>query len=144
MSSVANAIKGEKLRIKVGGSLIALATSCTVHLSAQTEDSSTKDDYDPAAGAQWQNNAITGLSWEMTSDSLVGQAKHALMTAMLSGQEVQVEFVEVTGGSVGQYNTSTVYSGSAYITDVTVTATNKQNSTCSATLTGNGKLTASS
>jgi uncharacterized protein YjiK len=43
-----------------------MATSCTFHISAQVEDSSTKDDANDFA-----NNEVTGLSWDAQTDSLV-------------------------------------------------------------------------
>ena len=138
------ALKGEQLRIEVGstgsqrGTVIALATSCTVHVSASSEDSSTKDDYRPNSGV-WQQNTITSMSWDVTSDSFMGSAQHALMAAMLSGQKVKVSFGTVSSGEDATLSQITL-SGEAYVTDVNVTATNKQNATCSATLTGTGPL----
>lgn len=136
------ALKGEQLRIEVGGSVIALATNCTVHVSASSEDSSTKDDYRPNSGI-WQQNTITSMSWDVTSDSLMGTAQHALMNAMLAGTAVTVKFGLVNSGESTSVNTVAL-SGSAYITDVNITATNKQNATCSATLTGTGPLSTAS
>jgi hypothetical protein len=36
-------IKGQNLRVLIGGKCVAFATSCTVHVSLNLEDSSTKD-----------------------------------------------------------------------------------------------------
>jgi hypothetical protein len=59
-------IKGQNLRVMVGGKCIAMATSCTFHVSAQLEDSSTKDSV-----GDFQEQEVTGLSWDAQPESLV-------------------------------------------------------------------------
>ena len=59
-------IKGQNLRITIGGKYVAFATSCTVHVSASLEDSSTKDSSDGI----FQEQQLTGLSWDISTDAL--------------------------------------------------------------------------
>lgn len=59
-------IKGQNLRLLIGGKCVAGATSCTMHIAAQTEDSSTKDDT-----GDWTRNEITGLQWDASVDALM-------------------------------------------------------------------------
>ena len=59
-------IKGQNLRVMVDGKCVAMATSCQFHVSAQMEDSSTKD-----STGDWQEQEVVGLSWDAQTDSLV-------------------------------------------------------------------------
>lgn len=58
-------IKGQNLRISIGGKFIVFATSCTLHVSAKLEDSSTKD-----STGDWDEQEITGMSWDISTDAL--------------------------------------------------------------------------
>ena len=130
----------------VGGKCIAMATSCTFHVSAQLEDSSTKD-----STGDWQEQEVTGLSWDASTDSLVtltdngtnGELPQDLLSLIINKTLVTVTF-DTTAGSnnrVGQ-NSAIKRTGTAYVTDVNITAQNRANSTCSITLTGTGALSA--
>lgn len=59
-------LKGQNLRILINGKCVGASTSCTVHLAAQTEDSSTKD-----STGMWSETTVTGLSWDASADALV-------------------------------------------------------------------------
>ena len=139
-------IKGQNLRVMVGGKCIAMATSCTFHVSAQLESSSTKD-----STGDWQEQEVTGLSWDASTDSLVtltdngtnGELPQDLLSLIINKTLVTVTF-DTTAGSnnrVGQ-NSAIKRTGTAYVTDVNITAQNRANSTCSITLTGTGALSA--
>ncbi|MBQ2300699.1 MAG: hypothetical protein II279_04370 [Bacteroidaceae bacterium] len=137
-------IKGQNLRILVGGKCVAMATSCTFHVSAQLEDSSTKDSV-----GDWQEQEVTGLSWDAQTDSLVtledngtnGELPQDLLGLIISKTKVTITFDQTAGTNnrVGQ-NSAIKRTGEAYVTDVTITAQNRQNSTFSAKLTGTGPL----
>lgn len=137
-------IKGQNLRILVGGKCVAMATSCTFHVSAQLEDSSTKDSV-----GDWQEQEVTGLSWDAQTDSLVtledngtnGELPQDLLGLIISKTKVTITFDQTAGANnrVGQ-NSAIKRTGEAYVTDVTITAQNRQNSTFSAKLTGTGPL----
>jgi hypothetical protein len=128
----------------VGGKCIAMATSCTFHISAQVEDSSTKDDANDFA-----NNEVTGLSWDAQTDSLVtltdngvnGELPTDLMSLILNKTKVTLTFDQTAGTNnrTGQ-NSAIKRSGQAYLTDYSISAQNRQNSTLSCQFTGTGPL----
>ena len=137
-------IKGQNLRVMVGGKCIAMATSCTFHISAQVEDSSTKDDANDFA-----NNEVTGLSWDASTDSLVtltdngtnGELPTDLMSLIINKTVVTLTFDQTAGTNnrTGQ-NSAIKRSGQAYLTDYSISAQNRQNSTLSCQFTGTGPL----
>jgi hypothetical protein len=137
-------IKGQNLRVMVGGKCIAMATSCTFHISAQVEDSSTKDDANDFA-----HNEVTGLSWDAQTDSLVtltdngvnGELPTDLMSLIINKTKVTLTFDQTAGTNnrTGQ-NSAIKRSGQAYLTDYSLSAQNRQNSTLSCQFTGTGPL----
>ena len=137
-------IKGQNLRVMVGGKCIAMATSCTFHISAQVEDSSTKDDANDFA-----NNEVTGLSWDAQTDSLVtltdngvnGELPTDLMSLIINKTKVTLTFDQTAGTNnrTGQ-NSAIKRSGEAYLTDYSLSAQNRQNSQLSCQFTGTGPL----
>lgn len=137
-------IKGQNLRVMVGGKCIAMATSCTFHISAQTESASTKDDAN-----DFEVNEVTGLSWDAQTDSLVtltdngtnGELPTDLMSLIINKTLVTLTFDTTSGTNnrTGQ-NSAIKRSGQAYLTDYNLTAPNRQNSTLSCQFTGSGPL----
>ena len=138
-------IKGKNLRILVGGKCVAMATSCTFHVSAQLEDSSTKDSV-----GDWQEQEVTGLSWDAQTDSLVtledngtnGELPQDLFDIIINKTKVTLTFDQTSGANnrVAQ-NSALKRTGEAYLTDATATAQNRQNTTFQAKFTGTGPLT---
>ena len=137
-------IKGQNLRVMVGGKCIAMATSCTFHISAQVESASTKDDAN-----DFEVNEVTGLSWDASTDSLVtltdngsnGEMPTDLMSLIINKTLVTLTF-DTTSGTNNRtaQNSAIKKSGSAYVTDFSVTAQNRQNSTLTVQFTGTGAL----
>lgn len=137
-------IKGQNLRVMVGGKCIAMATSCTFHISAQVESASTKDDAN-----DFQVNEVTGLSWDAQTDSLVtltdngtnGELPTDLLSLIINKTVVTLTFDETAGTNnrTGQ-NSAIKRSGQAYLTDYSLSAQNRQNSTLSCQFTGTGPL----
>ena len=74
-------IKGQNLRILLDGKCVAASTACTMHLSANVEDSSTKDDT-----GDWAQNEVVGLTWDVSVDALVtiGTSKRGVKTLSTS------------------------------------------------------------
>lgn len=137
-------IKGQNLRVMVGGKCIAMATSCTFHVAAQTESASTKDDAN-----DFEVNEVTGLSWDASTESLVtlqdngtnGELPTDLLSVMIAKTKVTLTF-DVTNGTNNRVGTNSALkkSGQAYINDISITAANRQNSTLSAQFLGTGPL----
>ena len=128
----------------VGGKCIAMATSCTFHISAQVESASTKDDAN-----DFEVNEVTGLSWDASTDSLVtltdngvnGELPTDLLSLIINKTLVTLTFDQTAGTNnrTGQ-NSAIKRSGSAYLTDYSLSAQNRQNSTLSCQFTGSGPL----
>ena len=128
----------------VGGKCIAMATSCQFHVSAQLEDSSTKDSV-----GDFQEQEVTGLSWDAQTDSLVtledngtnGELPQDLLSLMINKTKVTLTFDQTAGTNnrTGQ-NSAIKRSGEAYLTDYSLSAQNRQNSTLSCQFTGTGPL----
>ena len=137
-------IKGQNLRVMVGGKCIAMATSCTLHISSNLEDSSTKDDT-----GDWASNEVTGLSWDASTDSLVtladngsnGELPVDLMSLIINKTKVTLTFDQTAGTNnrTGQ-NSALKRTGDAYLTDYSISAPNRQNSTLTCQFTGTGAL----
>ena len=137
-------IKGQNLRVMVGGKCIAMAVSATFHVSAQVESASTKDDAN-----DFEVNEVTGLSWDAQTDSLVtltdngtnGELPTDLMSLIINKTKVTLTFDQTAGANnrTGQ-NSAIKRSGEAYLTDYSLSAQNRQNSTLSCQFTGTGPL----
>jgi hypothetical protein len=138
-------IKGQNLRLKIAGKFVGFATSCTVHVSASLEDSSTKDSSDGI----FQEQQLTGLAWDISTDALysvdtdaTGINAEGALDAILARQKVEIEFT----GTVGTNNrqaTGHKYTGQAWINDISINAANRQNASYSLQAQGTGPLTKS-
>ena len=137
-------IKGQNLRVMVGGKCIAMATSATFHISAQVQSASSKDDAN-----DFEVNEVTGLSWDAQTDSLVtltdngtnGELPTDLLSLIINKTVVTLTFDQTAGTNnrTGQ-NSAIKRSGQAYLTDYSLSAQNRQNSTLSCQFTGTGPL----
>ena len=137
-------IKGQNLRVMVGGKCVAMATSCQFHVAAQMEDASTKD-----SEGDWQEQEVTGLSWDAQTESLVtledngsnGELPQDLLSLMINKTQVTLTFDQTAGANnrVGQ-NSVIKKSGKAWISDIQITAANRQNSTVTVQFQGTGAL----
>ena len=128
----------------VGGKCIAMATSCTFDVSAQLEDSSTKDSV-----GDFQEQEVTGLSWDAQTESLVtledngtnGELPQDMLSLMINKTKVTLTFDQTSGTNNRVAQNSVIKkTGQAYITDMSVQAANRQNSTLSVQFTGTGPL----
>lgn len=137
-------IKGQNLRVMVGGKCIAMATSCTFHIGTSLEDSSTKD-----STGDWQEQEVVGLNWDASCDSLVtlvdngsnGELPADLLSLIINKTKVTLTFDQTAGtNNRTSQNAAIKRSGYAYVTDVQITAQNRANSTCTVQFTGTGAL----
>ena len=136
-------IKGQNLRLLIGGKCVAFATSCTVHVSLNLEESSTKDSTNNLT-----EQTPTGISWDMSCDALYSVDADATgvnginaLDTVLAQQKVQVQF-EQTQGEKNRVAVSggAVYSGYAWVNDISVQASNRTNTSYTIQLTGDGQL----
>ena len=121
-----------------------MSTSAQFHISAELQDSSTKD-----SSGDWQEQEVVGLSWDASCDALVtltdngsnGELATDLMSVMINKTPVTLTFDQTAGTNnrTGQ-NATIKRSGSAYISDIQITAQNRQNSTFTVQFQGTGAL----
>lgn len=137
-------IKGQNLRVMVGSKCVAMATSCTVHMALQLEDSSTKDDTN-----DWSSQEPVGKSWDVSTDSLVtltdngsnGETTVDLLDLVLNATKVTLTFDQTAGTNNRTGQNSTIkMTGDAYLVDFSISAQNRANSTLSCQFTGSGAL----
>ena len=131
---------GTNLVVLVGSEVVAHSTSCSLSVSADLPDSTTK------SSGGWADE-IAGLrSWSLTTDGLatvdptgasfvVGD----IFTSMYNRTKVTVKFTTVTGSTpvVGDL----IWSGEAFIESLDVTADMESPATYSVSFTGTGALT---
>ena len=136
-------IKGQNLRILLGGKCVAFSTSCTVHVSLNLEESSSKDSTN-----NFTEQTPTGISWDMSCDALysvdadaTGVNAISALDTVLAQAKVQVQF-EQTQGERNRVAVSggAVYSGYAWVNDISINAANRQNTSYTIQLTGDGQL----
>lgn len=143
--------KGQHLRLVFVESntnkVIALATEMTLHLSAQTEDSTTKDTTD--TNGDWNEYEVTQRSGDISFGALIGVGtdaggkSFADMINQVSDAFVNWKVVMVSGANnrvVGK----TVCSGQGKLTNLQASAQNRQKATYSGTLNIYGPVTVGS
>ena len=143
--------KGQHLRLVFVESntnkVIALATEMTLHLSAQTEDSTTKDTTD--TNGDWNEYEVTQRSGDISFGALIGVGtdaggkSFADMINQVSDTIVNWKVVMVSGANnrvVGK----TVCSGQGKLTNLQASAQNRQKATYSGTLNIYGPVTVGS
>ena len=140
-------IKGQELMLFLGGKSIAYATSHTLEISAETADTSNKDE----GGGDWATSEISKLSWTASSENLFtvdgnGAGYDALFDYMIKktpidavfGQKKETASDVPTGGwTVG---TTNAYEGKVVITSLSLNAPNGEYATYSVQFTGVGAL----
>lgn len=140
-------IKGQNLRILVGTATnnrkcIAAATSCTLHLSAVVGEKSTKD-----SDNDWIEQEITGMAWDVQTEALIttGGDDGAVDVDELVVGNIYRVLLSPTNGSQNRNTTGLISRiqcyGKAILSDLTLVATDRENSTWSATFTGTEDLT---
>lgn len=135
-------IKGQNFRLFVNDKCIGASQSCEIHVSANLETSSSKDDTD-----DFQRNETTGMAWDGSVNAFVMSDEDAQAIGIddaldLIGQEVSVKYQEVTGDKNRSAKLGGISrSSKAIVSDVKATFGNRANSTWDLQLTGNGPLT---
>lgn len=116
---------------------VGMATSNTVTLTGNTEDASTKDDVSLAA-----KPTIVSKSWQVSVESLNVMDAAAILTAIKAQTPFTLLWDEVsTSDNQTALGTTVARQGLAYLTDVTFTFNDRENSSKSLQFTGTGPLT---
>jgi len=128
-------VKGQNLRIFVGGKAIGAALDCQLQLQLNVTPYSTKDD----EGA-WTKNRVVSLQWSVTANAVLTDIDYVEAIGVsdladLIGETVQVQ-LNTTSGEMNRESTGQLLAGDAIISDVQYTAQNRQRTTCQVTLTG--------
>lgn len=137
-----NTIQGQNLRLFIGEKCIAAATSCSLHIAAQTESSRTKD-----TTGEWEEISTTGKTWDCSAEALVvinasdANGIQAFDYPALIGTKVTVKLCQ-TEGDQNRSKTASgkELTGEAIVTDFTINAPDNAKSTYSIQLQGTGAL----
>lgn len=123
-------MKGQNLRIRLGGNCVAFSTGCTYHLSVNLESSQTKDDTDG-----FQKQEVTGMAGDISCDALYSMVEdqsgvngEQALDMVLQGQEVEVEFSPTTGDK-NRTATGSKYTCNAIVNDISINAPSGTNVT---------------
>lgn len=131
-------IKGQNLRIFIGGSVVAQATSCTINLNGDTEDSSHKD-----ISGDFARPTITQRSWSVSVDSLKAEAATIItyLNMIVNKTAVTLKWDQTSGSSnATPEGADFAKTGSAFLTDFNLATPNRQNATITLQFTGNGAI----
>ncbi len=133
--------KGQHLRLLIvegtTNKVIALSTEMTIHLSAQTEDSTTKDTTD--TNGDWNEYDVTQRSGDIQFGALIGVGtdaggkSFADMINQVSDTIVNWKVV-MTSGANNRVVGKEVCHGQGKLTNLQASAQNRQNATYSGTL----------
>ena len=138
---------GTSLVVLIGTEVIGFATSCSLSLAIDTPDASTKQ------SLGWADEIGGQKSWSLTTDGLAtvvpGSVATYISTTELSNlaiarTAVTVKFTTVNNDTVGGVTPvtgDTIYSGSAFIESVDMTADMENPVTYSVSFKGTGALT---
>ena len=143
--------KGQHLRLVFVESntnkVIALSTEMTLHLSAQTEDSTTKDTTD--TNGDWNEYDVTQRSGDIQFGALIGIGTDAGgksfedMINQVSDTIVNWKVV-MTSGANNRVVGKTVCSGQGKVTNIQANGQNRQKATYSGTVNIYGPVTVGS
>ena len=135
-------LKGQNFRILTFDSTaskfkcVGMATNCTVTLTNNTEDASTKDDVGMAA-----KPTMTSQGWSVSVESLDVSDAAAMLTAIKSLTPFTLMWDETstTDNQTGEQATF-ARKGQAYLNDATFNFNDRENATKSLQFTGSGAL----
>lgn len=144
------ALEGKDVMLFIDGKTIALATTCSLNVTRESSDASSKDD------GVWKRDVPGDMSWSGNGDSLFAPkegldeaqiAYDELFKAMVEGKDVEVIFGQISnpgsnglpeGGWLPPSNNG--YTGKAHVTSLDWTGAKGSAATMTVALTGNGPL----
>lgn len=142
-------IKGGNLMLFINGKSIAYATNHTLEISAETKDTSNKDE----GGGNWAAEEVGLLSWSASSENLystdgAGTKYEDLYDAMIAKTPIAAVFSlrsetdSVTSVPQNGWTPSVPkYTGNVIITSLSLNAPNGEYATFTANFNGVGALT---
>ena len=129
-------LKGQNFRIFHGTTVIGMAVNCTVNLTNNTDESSTKD----VVGMASQPTVVS-QGWQVQVESLKVADVGTLLTAIKGLNKFTLMWDETsTADNYSAEGAGYARTGSAYLTDFTATFNDRENSVKNLTLTGVGPL----
>lgn len=132
-------VKGQNLRVYVGSSAIIAALDCQLNVQLNVQPYSTKDDE-----GSWTKNRAVKLQWSVTANAAVTDEQEldaigVSELADLIGQTVRVQ-LNTSEGEKNREATEHLLAGNAILSDVQITAANRQRATAQVTLTGKANM----
>lgn len=124
---------------------VCAATSCTLHISAQTENSTTKD-----TEGDWEDYEVTGLSYDISGEANVqapfidDSQQLAELIEMMENSDKKAWQLVTTLPTEGDQNRDidqVICSGVGTMSSLQVNAPNRQNATLSFSISNYGALT---
>lgn len=138
-------IDGGDILVKVKGKATGHSTTCTVNLSAETKDRAFKKPESEVMGAasKFKNKSVSGLSCQITSDSLgfFGETESGydvLAAAWAAAEPVEVEVIVRQGAGAAK---TAFLKGKFVISSLQLTAPEGDDATYSITLDNDGPVT---
>lgn len=130
-------LKGQNVRLFVNRQVVGMATTCTITLTGNTEDASTKDDVGMAS-----KPTITSKSWSASVESLSMVDAALLLQIIKTNTPVELIWDE-TATSDNKTEQHAAYSrmGRAYLNDISLNFNDRENSAKSLQLAGIGAIT---
>lgn len=129
-------LKGQNLRVIVDDHVVAKSTSCTITLQSNTDDAGTKDDVGLASVPE-----VKSKSWNVSVESLDVTDAATMLTAIKSLTPFQLYWDEVsTTDNLSPVSAEFALNGQAYLTDLTLTFNNRENSAKSVQFSGTGAI----
>ena len=140
--------KGQHLRLFIvennTDKVVAMSTELSLHGSAQTENSTTKDTTD-SSGAVWDENDVVGRSYDINFSALVasgtdsGGKTFADMLAKVNDVLINWK-IALASGEQNRTIGTVICSGQGKLTNVQATGQVSQQTTYSGTINGFGPL----
>ena len=129
-------LKGQNFRIFQGTTVIGMAVNCTVNLTNNTDESSTKD----VVGMASQPTVVS-QSWQVQVESLKVADVGTLLISIKGLNKFTLMWDETsTADNYSAEGAGYARTGSAYLTDFTATFNDRENSVKNLTFTGVGPL----
>lgn len=130
-------VKGQNLRLFIAGVVVAASKQCDLNVRLDVQENSTKDDT-----GDWASQMVARVSWELRANGVVTVDPDRNDAASLVdriGDTVQVQLA-LASGEQNSVKGEILLTGEAIISDVQITAANREDSVYQVTLTGQSNM----